>query len=68
MFYGECSELCGARHAFMPIEVQVVSEADFAAWLAAPRRIRRRRPCAGGGDRAAECDCGRPRAGAVGAQ
>jgi cytochrome c oxidase subunit 2 len=32
-FYGECSELCGARHAFMPIEVHVVSEADYAAWL-----------------------------------
>lgn len=33
-YYGECSELCGARHAFMPIEVHVVSEADYAAWLA----------------------------------
>src|ERR1700742_2742969 len=32
-FYGECSELCGARHAFMPIEVKVVSDADYAAWL-----------------------------------
>ena len=37
-FYGQCSELCGARHAFMPIEVKVVSDADYAAWLAAPRR------------------------------
>src|SRR6185312_7964122 len=33
-YYGECSELCGARHAFMPIEVHVVSDADYAAWLA----------------------------------
>ena len=33
-FYGECSELCGARHAFMPIEVNVVSDAEYAAWLA----------------------------------
>ena len=32
-YYGECSELCGARHAFMPIEVHVVSDADYAAWL-----------------------------------
>jgi cytochrome c oxidase subunit 2 len=33
-YYGECSELCGARHAFMPIEVKVVSEADYKKWLA----------------------------------
>jgi cytochrome c oxidase subunit 2 len=37
-FYGECSELCGARHAFMPIEVKVVSDADYAAWLAAAKK------------------------------
>ena len=37
-FYGECSELCGARHAFMPIEVHVVSEADYAAWLAGAKK------------------------------
>ena len=33
-YYGQCSELCGARHAYMPIEVKVVSEADYQAWLA----------------------------------
>jgi cytochrome c oxidase subunit 2 len=33
VFYGQCSELCGKGHAFMPIAVHVVSEADFAAWL-----------------------------------
>lgn len=32
-FYGQCSELCGVGHGFMPIEVQVVSKDDFAAWL-----------------------------------
>jgi cytochrome c oxidase subunit 2 len=32
-YYGQCSELCGARHAFMPIEVRVVSQADYEAWL-----------------------------------
>ncbi len=32
MFYGQCSELCGKDHAFMPIGVRVVSEATFAAW------------------------------------
>jgi cytochrome c oxidase subunit 2 len=37
-YYGECSELCGARHAFMPIEVHVVSEADYAAWLAGAKK------------------------------
>ncbi len=33
VYYGQCSELCGARHAFMPITVRVVSEQDFAAWV-----------------------------------
>jgi cytochrome c oxidase subunit 2 len=31
-YYGQCSELCGKDHAFMPIEVHVVSQADFDAW------------------------------------
>jgi len=33
MFYGQCSELCGKDHAFMPIAVRVVSEQAFAAWV-----------------------------------
>ena len=33
MFYGQCSELCGKDHAFMPITVRVVSEQAYAAWL-----------------------------------
>jgi cytochrome c oxidase subunit 2 len=37
-FYGQCSELCGARHAYMPIEVKVVSDGDYAAWLAASKK------------------------------
>jgi len=32
-FYGQCSELCGIKHAFMPIEVRVVSEQDYQEWL-----------------------------------
>lgn len=32
-YYGQCSELCGQAHAFMPIEVHVVSQEDFNAWL-----------------------------------
>ena len=34
LFYGQCSELCGRNHAFMPIAVRVVSEAEFNDWLA----------------------------------
>jgi cytochrome c oxidase subunit 2 len=33
-YYGSCRELCGTDHAFMPIEVKVVSQADFDAWVA----------------------------------
>jgi len=33
-YFGQCSELCGKDHAFMPIMVQVVPEADFTAWAA----------------------------------
>jgi cytochrome c oxidase subunit 2 len=35
LYYGQCFELCGARHAYMPIAVEVVSQAQFAAWVAA---------------------------------
>jgi len=34
VYYGQCSELCGKDHAFMPIEVRVLSEQAYAAWLA----------------------------------
>ncbi|MFZ1989071.1 MAG: cytochrome c oxidase subunit II [Alphaproteobacteria bacterium] len=34
IYYGQCSELCGADHAFMPIEVHVVSKPEFDAWVA----------------------------------
>jgi cytochrome c oxidase subunit 2 len=33
IFYGQCSELCGARHAFMPIEIEVVSQERFDEWV-----------------------------------
>ena len=32
-YYGQCSELCGIQHAFMPITVRVVSDEDYAEWL-----------------------------------
>ena len=35
MFYGQCSELCGLNHAFMPIAVRVVSDAVFNEWAGA---------------------------------
>jgi cytochrome c oxidase subunit 2 len=33
MYYGQCSELCGKDHAFMPIAIRVVSEQAYTAWL-----------------------------------
>jgi len=33
VYYGQCSELCGTNHGFMPIAVQAVSKEAFAAWL-----------------------------------
>ncbi len=33
-YYGQCSELCGVDHAFMPIQVNVVTQAEFEAWVA----------------------------------
>ena len=38
VFYGQCSELCGKDHAFMPIAVRVVSEDAFAAWVDEAKR------------------------------
>ena len=33
VYYGQCSELCGKDHAYMPIVVRVVSDKDYATWL-----------------------------------
>ena len=33
-YYGQCSEICGAKHYYMPIEVKAVSKAEFARWVA----------------------------------
>ncbi len=35
VYYGQCSELCGSRHAFMPLAVRVVSKEKFDAWVKA---------------------------------
>ncbi len=33
-YYGQCSELCGAKHGFMPIEIKVVTKEEYQTWLA----------------------------------
>ncbi len=38
VYYGQCSELCGKDHAFMPIAVRVVKDADFNAWVEAAKK------------------------------
>ena len=38
MFYGQCSELCGKDHAFMPIAIRVVNDQEFAAWVEAAKK------------------------------
>ena len=37
-YYGQCSELCGVNHGFMPIRVDVVSKGKFDAWVAKQRQ------------------------------
>ncbi len=37
VYFGQCSELCGKDHAYMPITVKVVSEAAYAEWLTSAR-------------------------------
>ena len=38
VYYGQCSELCGKDHAFMPIAIRVVSDAEFATWVEAAKK------------------------------
>jgi cytochrome c oxidase subunit II len=35
VFYGQCSELCGVNHAYMPVEIHAVTRAEFDAWVVA---------------------------------
>jgi cytochrome c oxidase subunit 2 len=37
-YYGQCSELCGAGHGYMPIAVKVVSQQEFKEWLSAAKK------------------------------
>ena len=38
MYYGQCSELCGKDHAFMPIAIRVVDDQEFASWVEAAKK------------------------------
>ena len=38
VYYGQCSQLCGRDHAFMPIAVRVVSDKEYSAWLAEAKK------------------------------
>ncbi len=33
IYYGQCSEICGKDHAFMPIEIHAVTKEEFEAWV-----------------------------------
>ncbi|SFI89903.1 cytochrome c oxidase subunit 2 [Albimonas pacifica] len=39
IYYGQCSELCGKDHAYMPISVKAVSEAEYETWLAESKEM-----------------------------
>jgi cytochrome c oxidase subunit 2 len=39
VYYGQCSELCGIKHAFMPIAVEVVSRPEFESWIDEQRAL-----------------------------
>lgn len=39
LYYGQCSEICGIRHAFMPITVEVVTRPEFEAWIDKQRAL-----------------------------
>jgi len=38
-FYGQCAELCGKEHAYMPIHVKVLSQQDYSAWVAGQMKL-----------------------------
>jgi cytochrome c oxidase subunit 2 len=49
VYFGQCSELCGIRHAFMPIEVRAVSRPEFEAWVDSQRALAGLEPMFGDG-------------------
>jgi cytochrome c oxidase subunit 2 len=53
LYHGQCSKLCGKDHAFMPIAVRAVSQADFEAWVASKKKAASLAPAATFADAAA---------------
>ena len=53
-FYGQCSQLCGVGHGFMPIVVDVVSKEDFNAWVQKKKPAEAAAPVAPASDTAAK--------------
>lgn len=49
VYYGQCSEICGIRHAFMPVAVEVVTRPEFDAWVDEQRRFAGLEPLAATG-------------------
>jgi cytochrome c oxidase subunit 2 len=66
LYYGQCFELCGARHAYMPIAVEVVTQAQFAAWVASKGGTMPGAPEASSGDETATSPVTNPTAAAAG--
>ena len=38
-YYGQCNQICGLNHPFMPIEIRAVSKEDFDKWLKQPESL-----------------------------
>jgi cytochrome c oxidase subunit 2 len=43
-YYGQCNQICGINHSFMPIEIKAVSQDDFSGWLKNPEPLWNIRP------------------------
>ncbi|MBI1391868.1 MAG: cytochrome c oxidase subunit II [Alphaproteobacteria bacterium] len=53
VFYGQCSEICGIKHSFMPIAVRVVSRTEFESWVDQQRELAGMDPMFGSDDKIA---------------
>ncbi len=56
IYYGQCSEICGVKHSFMPIAVEVVSREKFEAWVDGQREFAGMAPMFSGEERLASAD------------
>jgi len=48
-YYGQCAELCGKEHAYMPIHVKVLPQEEYSAWVAGQKKAASGKPAAAGG-------------------